>query len=123
MGSVPISISAAVAVRVTWERSLNAVPGGTHRLLGIGPGQLRFPLGDVPASFQSLLDVFEAGIGMLFVRLVRVTIGRVEIFPAVTRVVIRLVHEILLPMSAEALDTIFTFHESSPCDVKRKGHR
>jgi hypothetical protein len=101
---------AAVAIGIAGNHALDAVPGRAHRLLGIGPGQLRFALGDVPARLEARLEILEARVRILFVRLVRIEIRWVEVFPAVFLSVVRLVLEVALPMSGEPFDAILVFH-------------
>ena len=45
-----------VAVGIAREHTLDAVPGGTDRLLGICPRQFGLALGDVPAGLEARLD-------------------------------------------------------------------
>ena len=91
----PFPQLASVAIRIARNHALDAVPGRTDGLLGIGPGQLRLALGDVPARLEARLEILEARVRILFVRLVRIAIRGVEVFPAVFLAVVRLVLEVL----------------------------
>ena len=66
----------AVAIGVARQHALDAVPGRADGLLGIDPGELRLALGDVPAGLQARLEVLEARVRILLIRLVRIAIRR-----------------------------------------------
>src|SRR5690606_34864074 len=90
--------SAAVAVGVTRDRTLDVVPAIAHRVAGIVPGQARIALGAgaLPVALQVGLGVLEAAALVTAVGVVAVLVGRTVVVPVAIGVVVGGVAVLLL---------------------------
>src|SRR5690606_1829985 len=89
-GGTAGSRSAAVAVGVTRDRTLDVVPAIAHRVAGIVPGQARIALGAgaLPVALQVGLGVLEAAALVTAVGVVAVLVGRTVVVPVAIGVVV-----------------------------------
>src|SRR5690606_9242589 len=91
--------SAAVAVRVAGQRTLDAMPGGAGRLAGVLPLQPRITaVARLVVAAQLRLDLVEVAPLVPRPRLVAGTVGRPVVLVGVVRLDVGLVAVVLLPV-------------------------
>src|SRR5690606_6521632 len=91
--------SAAVAVRVAGQRTLDAMPGGAGRLAGVLPLQPRITaVARLVVAAQLRLDLVEVAPLVPRPRLVAGTVGRAVVLVGVVRLDVGLVAVVLLPV-------------------------